>query len=80
MNTKLVTNTAFGIGFAVALAACAAIGTMSGMERDANIYGSPADLMFPWVLALPILVAAGWIAWGVASNRRQNSPSRYQDS
>lgn len=53
------------LGFYVALAVfiplfgiAIATGTIAGMERDANVYGGPAEVIFP-IAGIAALVAAG---------------------
>ncbi|OFT94650.1 hypothetical protein [Brevibacterium sp. HMSC24B04] len=44
--------------FIVLFGAFIASGTISGMERDANIYGGPSELIFP-ISGIGALIAAG---------------------
>lgn len=63
MRKSNVLNVVLGVFFVLLLLALVASGAISGMERDNNIYGSPADQLFPW---LAIAVLGVGAVWGVS--------------
>ena len=70
MPRKIITNTVLGATVAMSLAIFVACGTITGMSRDANIYGSPAELLFPWSGLLTLLFGGLWIVYVIVSLRR----------
>lgn len=50
-----------GALFAVSLVSTVALGTISGFQRDANVYGGTSETLFPMVGVLTLVLGAFWV-------------------
>lgn len=64
--------------FAISLVSTVVLGTVSGFQRDANVYGGTSETLFPMVGVLTLVLGALWVLTLVreARGRRAAVPSR----
>ena len=76
-HLTLISTIACGILFFFAAMWTVAAGTMSGLERDDNIYQSPSQTLFPWFIAASAVFAVGTIAGVIRLAQRHHQVAKY---
>lgn len=73
MSKNSLLNMGIGAVFVWVLCAAVATGTMAGMERDDNIYGTPAQHLWGWLVLGALVIGIGWAVFGLLRMRRHST-------